>query len=948
MSRAADPDALLARLGFADVRRTAELLGPGGPLRLWDSGPVDAGAAAVLAQLGGSANPDLAAAQLNRLAAAVAKPAVLGAAIRSDRRLRERLVAVLASSTLLGDHLVRHPRLWPDLPSDRPPGLGHPADPDALGDAYRTALVRLAARDLTGDLAVADVAGRLSDLAAAALQAGLDMSGVRAPLAVVGMGKCGGRELNYVSDVDVVFVTADEADLQEATRAANATIRACAGLWPVDAALRPEGRAGPLVRTLASHEAYYRRWAKTWEFQALLKARPVAGDPGLGREYVERIAPLVWSAGERPDFVDEIRAMKQRVEGSVPAGELDRQIKLAPGGLRDVEFAVQLLQLVHGRADETLRTGNTLEALHALGEGGYASEEDVAGLAEAYRFLRRVEHRLQLQRLRRTHTIPADPAALLWLARAMGHQDVEEFRREQGRHAVDVRRLHEKLFYRPLLSAVARLPADRARLAAEPARTWLEALGFADPARALTHIEALTTGLSRRAVVLRTMLPVMLPWFADAHDPDAGLLAFRNVAEQLGSSPWFLALLRDSEVAAERLARLLAASRYVADLLGRAPEAVGTVASDDELRPRAPLALRTELLSVVARHDDAEMAVASVRALRRQELLRVACADLLGLVGVRDVGHALTAAAEATVAAGLAAATRQVGLEGVRLAVVGMGRFGGWEQGYGSDADVLFVHEPLPGTPDAAAAAGAKAVAEELRRLLAVPAPDPPLLVDAGLRPEGRQGPLTLSLAGYARYSAARAAVWEAQALLRARFVAGDAELGGRFEELIAPVRWPARFGADQIREVRRIKARVEAERLPRGADRALHTKLGVGGLADVEWTVQLLQLRHAHAVPELRTPGTLDALAAAAAAGLLSAGDAEVLAAAWRAATRARNAVMLVRGRPADALPADARTLAGVARAVGYPAGSRGNFLDGYRRATRRARVVVERIFYA
>jgi glutamate-ammonia-ligase adenylyltransferase len=1001
-----DGNAALARLGFPDVARAARLLGPDGSLRLWSSdGPVDAGAAAVVAALGASASPDLALTALSRLAEVTAKPAVLRAALRSDASLRARLVAVLACSTALGDHLARHPRDWPMLGrqtfgATRPTALGlrqrllaavgadvTPPLPwgaeraagagteqlDALRAAYRSALLDLAARDLAGGLAVDDVAAELADLAAAALDAGLAIATAALPedaeparLAVVGMGKCGGRELNYVSDVDVVFVAeplpgGDEAAaLRTATLLANGVIRACGtttsegALWPVDAALRPEGRAGPLVRTLASHEAYYRRWAKTWEFQALLKARPVAGDLALGEAYVAAVAPLVWTAGERPDFVEEIRAMKRRVEGSVPAAEAARQLKLAPGGLRDVEFAVQLLQLVHGRADETLRVGGTLDALGRLAAGGYVAEDDAAALADAYRFLRRVEHRLQLQRLRRTHTIPADDAGVAWLARSLGYvrDPVEEFRAEQARHAVEVRRLHEKLFYRPLLSTVARLGSGALRLTPEAARARLEALGFADPAGALRHLEALTSGLSRRALVLRTMLPVMLPWFADAHDPDAGLLAFRTVTEALGESPWFLALLRDSERAAERLARLLSASRYVADLLARAPEAAGLVARDADLAPRPAEALRGELLSVVARHDDAGSAAAAIRALRRHELLRIACADLLGLVDEDAVGRALTATAEATVAAALEAASRAVaerdGPPAARLAVIGMGRLGGWEQGYGSDADVLFVHEPLPGVAESDAAASAKAVAEELRRLLSLPAPDPPLLVDADLRPEGRQGALTLSLSGYARYYERRSAVWEAQALLRARYVAGDADLGARFEALVSPVRWPEAFGDAEVREVRRIKARVEAERLPRGVDRTRHTKLGPGGLADVEWTVQLLQLRHAASVPGLRTTSTLEALDAAAAAGLVSREDAATLRAGWCAATRARNALMLVRGRPADVLPDDARTLAGVARAVGYPAGSRVEFVDAYRKATRRARAVVERVFYA
>ena len=983
-----------ARLGFANSELAARTLAARPELF-----------GHILEALAASADPDLALRALDRLLSEAGDAAELLTTIDTDERVRTLLVSVLAVSTALGEFLARHPKAWrvlmdPLLETTRPTAYGVRsalllavgADPGgetpraagatnaelgALRIAYRTALLRLAARDVAGGLDVADVAAELADLAAGALEAALAIARAGLPsgaqpcrLAVVAMGKCGGRELNYVSDVDVVFVGEalpggeEQAALRTATRLAEGIIRACGSttaegtLWPVDAALRPEGKAGPLVRTLASHEAYYRRWAKTWEFQALLKARPIAGDLELGAAYIERITPLVWSAGERADFVEDIRAMKRRVEGSIPAAEIDRELKLGPGGLRDVEFAVQLLQLVHGRLDDSIRQQSTLGALQALAERGYVGEDDAAKLAAAYRFLRKMEHRLQLQRLRRTHLIPNDPAALRWLARSLGARDtarvtaVDSWRKEHQRHAVEVRRLHEKLFYRPLLQAVSRLPGDSVRLSPQAATERLEALGFADPRGALRHLEGMTSGLSRRAQILRTMLPVMLGWFADAHDPDAGLLAFRQVSEALGESPWFLALLRDSDVVAERLARLLAASRYVGDLLGRAPEAVGIVARDDELVPSKPASLRAEQAAVVRRHGDPETAVAAARGVRRHELLRIACGDLLGLLDVRAVGVALSDVADATIAAALDVAVRKVQTDrgaplDVRMSVIGMGRLGGREQGYGSDADVLFVHDPLPGAVESEAAATALAIANEMRRLLALPAPDPPLSIDADLRPEGRQGPLTRSIASYAKYYERWSVVWEAQALLRARFVAGDVGLGQQFDELIAPVRWPAGFSATDVREVRRIKARVENERLPRGGDRSRHMKLGPGGLADIEWTVQLLQLQHAHRIAGLRTTSTLDALYAAAQEQLVAAADAETLASAWQLVSDTRNAVMLVRGRATDMLPEEARAAAGVARALGFPAGSRGEFLEQYRRATRRARTVVERVFY-
>ena len=374
---------------------------------------------------------------------------------------------------------------------------------------------------------------------------------------------------------------------------------------------------------------------------------------------------------------------------------------------------------------------------------------------------------------------------------------------------------------------------------------------------------------------------------------------------------------------------------------------------DAELAPRQSATLAAEMLAAVRRHDDPASAIGAARAVRRRELLRTAVADVLGLVDVEAVGSALTGVTTATVAAGLDVATRTVeaqlgGPLPTAFTVVAMGRFGGQELGYGSDADVVFVHDPLDGVGEQEATAAAMALANELRRLLALPGADPPLEIDADLRPEGRQGPLVRSLASYAAYYARWSHVWESQALVRAAPVAGDVALGARFGDLVDPLRWPAGgLTAEQVREIRRLKARVEAERLPRGADPALHTKLGRGGLADVEWTVQLLQMQHAAAVPGLRTTRTLAALDAARAAGLLDAEAADVLAEAWRTATRVRNAVMLVGGRPGDSLPHDARSLAAVARLVGYAPRDVGRLSEDYRRVTRRARRVVEDIFY-
>ncbi|MFF8603581.1 bifunctional [glutamine synthetase] adenylyltransferase/[glutamine synthetase]-adenylyl-L-tyrosine phosphorylase [Streptomyces sp. NPDC015232] len=980
----------LLRHGFTDPSAAERLLDLDelAPLR---------GDSVLLDALGATADPDLALRGLVRLVEAQpeAERSALTTTLLSAKPFRDRLLGVLGTSEALGDHLARHPRDWQALvtyeAADLHPGvaefeqgLAGADDPVALRVAYRRCLLSIAARDVCGTTDVTQTAAELADLATATLRAALRIARAAAPedagqcrLAVIAMGKCGGNELNYVSDVDVIFVGeaaegSDEAKaLQAATRLASHLMRICSettvegSIWPVDANLRPEGRNGPLVRTLSSHLAYYQRWAKTWEFQALLKARPVAGDAELGAAYVDAVSPLVWQAAERENFVADVQKMRRRVVDNIPAAQVDRELKLGPGGLRDVEFAVQLLQLVHGRSDATLHSGTTLDALAALAAGGYVGRADAAQLDEAYRFLRAMEHRIQLHRLRRTHLVPEGEEDLRRLGRSLGLRTdpVAELGREWRRHAAVVRRLHEKLFYRPLLDAVAQLAPGEIRLSPEAAGQRLEALGYADPAAALRHLEALSSGVSRKAAIQRTLLPVLLGWFADSADPDAGLLGFRKVSDALGKTPWYLRLLRDEGAAAENLARVLSAGRLAPDLLLRAPEAVAILGDPEGLGPRGRDHLEQEVLAAVGRAEGAEQAVAAARGVRRRELFRTAAADLIGSYGTEDspresdpgalvdrVGQAVTDLNAATIAGALRAAVRAEWGEELptRFAVIGMGRFGGHELGYGSDADVLFVHEPREGVDEQEAAKAANQVVTEMRRLLQLPTADPPLLIDADLRPEGKSGPLVRTLKSYEAYYRRWSLVWESQALLRAEPMAGDPELGARFVGLIDPLRYPeGGLGEEAVREIRRLKARMETERLPRGADPTLHAKLGRGGLSDVEWTVQLLQMRHGWAEPGLRTTRTRAALAAAHEAGLIAADEAQTLDEAWVLATRVRNAVMLVRGRPGDTFPSEPRELAAVGRYLGYGPGRVGELVDDYRRVTRRARAVMEELFY-
>ena len=908
----------------------------------------------------------------------------------------------------------------------------------ALRVAYRAALTKIALVDVCSPdpVELMPTVGRhLADLAAAALEGALAIARTEvaeglggglcsAPargasvdaldLAIIGMGKCGARELNYISDVDVVYVIApvpaselpegvepltEQDCAQIGTELVHALTKAIMApaseppLWEVDANLRPEGKDGPLVRTVESYVRYYKRWAENWEFQALLKARPIAGSAHLGEKYARAIEPFVWESAARDSFVESVQAMRARVTDNIPAAQLERQIKLGPGGLRDVEFTVQLLQLVHGRTDPAVRTKSTLDSLAALTRASYISRSDTEAFSRDYKKLRLLEHRIQLMHLRRTHLMPDRAGEQRALARSlvpaerMGTLSAEQMLKAWQKLKRNVRSLHERIFFRPLLAAVSTLSRDEVALSDQAAQDRLAALGYRDPRGAMRHIEALTNGVSRRAEIQRHLMPVLLGWFAEGVDADAGLLGFRLVSESLGTTSWYLRMLRDSPAAAERLCQILSSSRYITDLLEDAPTSITWLDKVADLQPLSAGALKAEITSLLSRHEDSADAMRAVRYLRRREILRIAMGDALNLLSVQQVCTGLATVDECTIGAALALAEREEIKAGERdeetapqkkdapqsdsqeatgeipedtqqtpllteITVIAMGRLGGAENGFGSDADVMFVHRPVEGADEGEAQTQANRIVNRLMQLIKQPVrpairAERPLEVDADLRPEGKQGVLVRSLDSYRAYYERWAETWEFQALLRARPIAGSEDLGSAFVELIDPYRYPREFTVEQAQQVRRMKARVEHERMPHGADRTRQLKLGRGGLSDVEWLVQLIQLQHAHKVEGLRTTSTMDALDAAVEANLVAAEDAEVLRDAWLLATKIRGGNVLRGVRQSDLLPTLRDALEAVARWSGYTPGSARQLEEDYLRVTRNARKVYERLFF-
>lgn len=953
----------LARYGFVDLSATVakldrlvELVG-------------DAGRA-TLDPLSRTASPDAALDALIRLAEQSSISKIL-----KKPESSERLTRLLGASDGLAEILRRHPMMVSiftepsrlpttaeilELANLEPIGEG---DRDRIRVGYRKLLMRIADYDLSksGYLdQIAEVTAALSDIAGAALDAALRLARFEMTaegkysqaevddtrLAIIGMGKCGARELNYVSDVDVIFVVEGDHErlIELGTRLATRTMRLLDEnsqepmLWQVDANLRPEGKSGALVRTLDSHVSYYERWAENWEFQALLKARAIAGDRALGAAYIERVTPLIWARPNRSELVDGVRKMRARVLENIPAAERDREVKLGSGGLRDVEFTVQLLQLVHGVADASVRVPDTLGALSALSQSGFIGRGDASTFSELYQSLRAIEHRIQLLTLRRDHLIPLAESAQRRVARGLDPKfGAAELLILFAQLRSKVQSLSDSVFYRPLLNAVADLSAGEIRLSDDEVSQRLEALGFTDASGAQRHIQALTEGVSRRAAIQRNLLPVLLRWLAEGESPDRGLLSFRRLSEALGESHWFLRMLRDNTGAAQRLMHALSSSALVARLLEHIPESTAWFGDESETEPRSQAELLAELTAILHRNDD-ETAAESIRFVRRREVLRISVAALTGAISHERTTRALSDLTDAYLAAMLDLARRQVGAPvETEFAIIAMGRYGGQEIGFGSDADCMLVYRTVTDDESGDRIAGALQVLVK-DQLFAFD-------LDLDLRPEGKKGPRVRSLSSYQAYYERWADTWEFQALLRARAAIGSESLLADFNRLVDHYRYPQTLSSLQVTEIRRIKARVETERLPQGADPLRHLKLGRGSISDVEWLLQLLQLQHANRLPALRVIGCEATAIALVSEGLISKDDAEVLMSSWRLANSIRSFANLALDKSQDVLPTDRIQLRAIATVMGYESGSA--LEQHYLSVSRRSRQVYERLFY-
>ncbi len=769
---------------------------------------------------------------------------------------------------------------------------------------------------------------------------------------VIGMGKLGGGELNYSSDVDVLFLyesSAGETDggsrgrlttREFFTRLAEMVTRALQEMtedgrvFRVDLRLRPEGINGPIANSLTDALLYYESWGATWERTALLQARPVAGDARLGRQFLTEIQPFVYRRFLDYTTVADVKAMKARMENELRGKAQRGNVKLGPGGIREIEFVVQVLQVIHGGRDERLHVRGTLRALDSLVGSGYLPADEGVQLGRAYRFLRDVEHKIQIVHERQTHTIPAAPEEQQALARRLGLSDASALWTEVDHATATVRRAFDKLFYEP--AAEAKRDLDPAAVSlieglddAEQTIAHLRLLGFSDPEARRADLLLLRDGSAvapasaRRRGVLLELAPTLLSAVVKSANPDQALQLVASLISAIGARTSFLALLRENPGTLRMLVRLCAGSRFLANVFLQRPETLDVLVRTDLARVRIERdALAADVRVLLAGSDDFETKLDVLRRFRNEHFLRIGINDLEGLIDLEGVGTELTALAEVCLDAAYHLATVAVCERmGVAqppgaLTIVAMGKLGTGELNYNSDLDLIFVYD----APDSTAALEFfTKIAQRLITILQVPTREGLVYrIDTRLRPSGHHGPLVSSLEAFRRYHQQSAQVWERQALIKARPVVGDPQLADKVGRIITDFVYRRSLTDAEAREVHRIRTRMERE-LARETHRQANIKTGRGGLVDIEFVTQMLQLRHGHALPTVRVRPPLAALAALNQAGILPSVDYDTLASGYRFLSRLENRLRLAQDRPVDELEQDTPELAAVARHLGF-----------------------------
>ena len=817
-----------------------------------------------------------------------------------------------------------------------------------LGEFKRRVFLRIAIGDLVGRLGVAGTMAAMSRLAdeciRAALAATSRLIGPPAEAArdfcVIAMGKLGASELNLSSDIDLMYLC--DGGGEEGVRRVGElmTELLSQGCFRIDLRLRPGGRNSPLVVSFDAALDFYHDLGQTWERAALLRARPVAGAVARGQRLIAELGRFIYRRYLDFDTLRQLRAMKRQVESELRTPDLvERNVKLGYGGIRELEFVVQALTLIYGGRDPRLRVPQTLAALERLELHGYMQGERVRRLKEAYLFLRDVEHKLQVAAGLQTHTLPAGAQAFTVMAARMGFGKdagavtrlAQTLKAHRERVATQFREMlagGEERTERPV-TAEAR-NAWEAAFEPERAAAALAELGYSRAAESAAHLMLLARGPEhapaspRRGELIERLGPLLLDEMRGLADPDLALMNLASFIAAVGARTSFLALLEEHPGTRRVLLRLFASSGYLSALFIRHPDMLDTLVRSDLARlHRSADELTSELSGLVAAGEDFESRLDAIRAFRHQEFLRVAIADLAGELELDEVQAELTVLAEAVVREALALARVEVASRhaipaGLRLCAVAMGRLGSAEMSYNSDLDLIFIYHE----PDEVAAGGREAASRIMQRLIAIlearTREGYAYKIDLRLRPSGNAGPLVASVDGFREYHRQSSAVWERQALVRARVIAGDSSLGEEVEAARREFVFGRGLEAPEVGEIVAMRARMEHEIGVEDRTR-LNLKQGRGGLVDVEFITQMMALRRGVERPALRQRGTVPLIRALAETGLMPAQEAAELESDYRFLSRLENRLRIETDQAAWALPTAHEQLMPIARRMGY-----------------------------
>lgn len=911
------------------------------------------------------------------------------------------LLPVWASGSFLPRLMVRRPWLYDrlresDYSESRKPvevfedELMHRIQPltdaDALASALREykneQIFSIGARDLANRIGLNDVVYELSALASGCLQAAyrfhrtdlarmygepLNSAGAPAGFTVLGMGKLGGWELNFSSDIDLIYLFEENGQTaggaSEAisnadffTRLAKRITTAIHDVtdegfvFRVDLRLRPEGNSGPLVNSVTAAESYYANWGLTWERAALLKARPVAGDLALGEAFLDDLSGIVYRRYLDYGTVDDIKLMKQKINVNLARkvqGAWD--VKLGDGGIREIEFVVQTLQLIHAGKQKALRTRSTLEALIRLSDMDLLVPEDAVALADAYVFLRRLEHRLQIEHERQTQRLRDDSEAYLRMALLMGfgklgrETAVDRFRQSLEQHRDAVQQVYHRLFEEPgeeisqavnptVLAVCSGDGHDEERVDA------LRTLGFEQPDQALETMRNLMHARYARKLdpkgrqYLERIMPTFLSECTHAPDPDMALKHLENFMSRVGGWSAYHSLLAENPGTLKLLVRLFGMSSFLSRFLIQRPELLDQLVLSTYATPRKSaeeMASELRAALVEAGEDDEEEMLDTLRRFKNTEILRVAMNDVQGQLDIIEVTGQLADLADVVLREAIQLALQYVArrygeVPGAELVTLGMGKFGGSEMNYSSDLDLIFVYTGdgrSTGEKSLTLAEYFPKVVQRLITILTVSTREGTAYpIDTRLRPSGHAGSLVASLDSFEAYHRSRAAIWERQALIKARPIVG-AESARHITEVLHHTVFERPLTAKDIQEIARVRERMEREIDPETPAR-YNVKTGKGGIIDIEFLVQVLQLKHGGEYHSLRTPNTFRALGEMLDLNILASSDYDVLREGFLFLRRLENGMRVLQDNARSILPRDPLAVEKLALSMRYERG--------------------------